>query len=273
MSLGFLADLLSIKGVLLAAIIFMPLQLVVPMHTEQKQFRKGWKNDLIYLFLNSILIRAGLTLAIGLIIAISEEVIPLAFKEWIASHPSWIQVIELIVLADLGFYSAHRLFHTVPFLWRFHAVHHSSENLDWLAAYRVHPVDQILTKGLSLVPCFALGFSEWAIAAFSIIYHWHSLLLHANVKLNLGALRWLVTTPDVHHWHHSNQPEAHNKNYAAQMPLWDLIFGTAYMPKAQRPICYGTSELIPKTYLKQIAYPFFISLPSKGKGNTLSHQD
>lgn len=263
MNFEFLASFLSIKIILLAAIIFIPLQLIIPMHKEQKQFRQGWKNDLIYFFLNGIFIRAGLTLVIASILAISEQVIPLTLKEWVANQPSWLQVIELILLADLGFYSAHRLFHTVPFLWRFHAVHHSIEDLDWLAAYRVHPVDQILTKGLSLVPCFALGFSEWAIAAFSIIYHWHSLLLHANVKLSLGPLRWLVTTPDVHHWHHSNQPEAYNKNYSAQTPLWDLVFRTAYMPKAQRPVCYGTNDLVPKTYLEQIAYPFFIPLLSK----------
>lgn len=262
MSIEFFADLLSVKAALLAAVIFMPLQIIFPMHAGQKQLRRGWKNDLIYLFLNGILIRIGLALVIASVLGLSERAIPLASRRWVAGQPGWLQVIELIILADLGFYTAHRLFHTIPFLWRFHAVHHSIEHLDWLAAYRVHPVDQILTKGLSLAPCFAFGFSGWALAAFAFIYQWHSLLLHANVRMNLGPLRWLVTTSEVHHWHHSNQLEAYNKNFSAQTPLWDLVFRTAYMPKGSIPSCYGTSDPVPKTYLKQLVYPFASSITS-----------
>lgn len=254
--LEFLANLLSIKAALAAAVIFIPLQLALPLRVGQKQFRQGWKNDLVYLFLNGLVIKIGLALIIVLIVTLSEHIIPLSLRDWIASQPSWIQIIELIIFADLGFYSAHRLFHTIPFLWKFHAVHHSIEELDWLAAFRVHPVDQILTKGFSLAPCFALGFSEWAIATFAVIYYWHSLLLHSNVRLRFGPVRWLVTLPDVHHWHHSNQPEAYNKNFSAQTPLWDLVFRTAYMPKGQIPSSYGTSEPVPSTYVRQLLYPF-----------------
>ena len=85
--------------------------------------------------------------------------VPDAWRTAIAARPIWLQVITVVIIADLGFYLAHRLFHAVPWLWHFHAVHHSIEEMDWLAAHRVHPVDQIVTKGASLVPVFVLGFS------------------------------------------------------------------------------------------------------------------
>lgn len=250
------SDLLNLKLLLLAVLVFVPLQLIIPMHAQQKVFRKGWKNDFVYVFLNGIIVRVGLGIILTLIFLVSEYIIPRDFKHAVASQPHWIQLIELIVLADFGFYCMHRLFHTIPYLWSFHAVHHSIEELDWLAAHRVHPVDQILTKGLSLVPFVALGFSAWTLFAFSLIYFWHSLLLHSNVRVTFPPLRWLVTLPEVHHWHHSNEPGAHNKNFSAQLPLWDLVFGTAYMPNDRLPLAYGTSDPVPATYVSQLLYPF-----------------
>lgn len=251
-----LANLLNFKGVLLIILVFVPLQKILPMHADQKIFRRGWLNDLIYVFLNAILIRIGLTLMVALIAVTGDAFVPQGFRQWVAGQPYWVQAIELIVLSDLGFYGVHRLFHSVPFLWRFHAIHHSIEEMDWLAAHRVHPIDQILTKGVSLVPCFAFGFSEWAIATFAVLYHWHSLLLHANVRLRLGPLRWLVASPEFHHWHHSNQREARDKNFAAQLSLWDVVFGSVHMPRGELPSCYGVNDPVPPTYVPQLIYPF-----------------
>jgi sterol desaturase/sphingolipid hydroxylase (fatty acid hydroxylase superfamily) len=206
--------------------------------------------------LNGILIRFGLFMAMTLIIVASDWPLLQGFRRAVANQPHWLQAIELIVLADLGFYGAHRLFHAVPFLWRFHAIHHSIEELDWLAAHRVHALDQILTKGASLIPAFALGFSEWAIATYFVLYQWHSLLLHANVRLSFGPLHWLIASPEFHHWHHSKQREAYQKNFAGQLSLWDIVFGTAHMPKGETPNCYGVDEPVPSGYVSQFFYPF-----------------
>jgi len=162
----------------------------------------------------------------------------------------------VIILADLGFYSAHRMFHSIPWLWKFHAIHHSIEELDWLAAARVHPLDQVVTKGCSLLPLFALGFAATPVAIYAAIYFWHSLLVHANVRLNFGPLRWLIASPEFHHWHHANEPSAYNTNYAGQLALIDKLFGTIYMPPGQTPAKYGVDDPVPHTYLPHLVYPF-----------------
>jgi sterol desaturase/sphingolipid hydroxylase (fatty acid hydroxylase superfamily) len=251
-----LVNLFNLKGLLLAALIFIPIEQLLPLHHGQKVFRANWLHDLSYALLNSLVVVAGLAVITLGVIALSDWIVPAGFKAAVASQPYVLQTIELIVLADLGFYLMHRLFHAVPALWRFHAVHHSIEEMDWLAAHRVHPVDQILTKGASLIPCFALGFSEWAIIAYFMLYQWHSLMLHANIKLNFGPLRWLVASPEFHHWHHTNRVEAYDKNFAGQIALWDLIFGTAHMPKGEKPGDYGVDDKLPKGYFAQFVHPF-----------------
>lgn len=252
-----LTQIFDFRAFLLLALVFIPLEQLLPERADQKFFRRGWLNDLVYALFNGILIRVGLMVVIVAIVIASNWIIPAAFKAAVASQPVWLQAIELIVLADLGFYAMHRLFHAVPLLWRFHAVHHSIEEMDWLAGHRVHPVDQILTKAASMVPCFALGFSEWAIVIYFAIYSWHSVLLHANTRLSFGPLRWLIASPAFHHWHHANQREAYDKNFAAQLAIWDVIFKTSHMPKGgELPDRYGVDDPVPATYVDQLIYPF-----------------
>ncbi|HSF91885.1 MAG TPA: sterol desaturase family protein, partial [Paracoccaceae bacterium] len=158
--------------------------------------------------------------------------------------------------ADLGFYAAHRTFHAVPFLWRFHSVHHSIEQMDWLAAHRVHPVDQIITATASLLPLYLLGFPTLPIAVYAVIYQWQSLLIHSNVRINFGPLKWLLASPQFHHWHHANQKEAYDKNFSAQLPFIDAILGTMYLPKDEaHPEKYGTDDPVPPLYHQQLIYP------------------
>ena len=128
--------------------------------------------------------------------------------------------------------------------------------MDWLAAHRVHPVDQILTKTASLLPLFVLGFADSAIAIWAVAYQWQSLLVHSNTRLGLGPLRWLLATPQFHHWHHANEPQAFNKNFAGQLPFLDAMFGTLHLPGKAMPQRYGTSDPVPPLYHEQLLYPF-----------------
>jgi sterol desaturase/sphingolipid hydroxylase (fatty acid hydroxylase superfamily) len=251
-----LLNLFNFKGLLLAAIIFIPIEHLLPMHQGQKVLRRAWLNDLVYALLNSIVVAAGLTVIALLVATVSDWLLPKAFKAAVADQPYWLQFVALVILADLGFYLMHRLFHAVPALWRFHAVHHSIEEMDWLAAHRVHPIDQILTKGASFIPCFGLGFSEWPIIAYFMVYQWHSLMLHANINVSFGPLRWLVASPEFHHWHHTNRIEAYDKNFAGQIAFWDFLFGTGHLPKDARPGDYGVDETLPAGYLAQFVHPF-----------------
>ena len=174
----------------------------------------------------------------------------------VAGQPYWLQIVEVVLVADLGLYFAHRMVHAIPLLWRFHQIHHSNEELDWLAAFRVHPVDQIATKGLALVPVFALGFSDAAIAVFALLSQWHAILLHSNISIGFGPLRWLIASPNFHHWHHSKEVAARDKNFAGQLSLLDVLFGTAHMPHGQVPSQYGIDDPLPSTYVTQLLHPF-----------------
>jgi sterol desaturase/sphingolipid hydroxylase (fatty acid hydroxylase superfamily) len=249
-------DWFGLKNFLIACLIFVPLERLVAMHPEQRVFRRDWPNDLICLFLNGFLIKFGLLILVAGIVNAAGWLVPASFQAAVAGQPYWLQVAEMIVIGDIGFYSVHRAFHAFPWLWKFHQIHHSIEELDWLAAARVHPIDQILTKGASLLPIFALGFSEIAIGLYLALYYWQSFLIHANLRLRFGPLRWLLASPEFHHWHHSNHSEARNKNFAGQLPLLDLLLGTLHMPRGTVPERYGIDEPVPNTYVSQLLHPF-----------------
>ena len=104
---------------------------------------------------------------------------------------------------------------------------------------------------------------------FSVIYHWQSLLLHSNVRIAFGPLRWIIASPRFHHWHHANQPEAIDKNFAGQLPVLDLVFGTVHFPRAGFPERYGTDAPVPKTYLGQLAYPFWKPAPAPSDAQSI----
>jgi sterol desaturase/sphingolipid hydroxylase (fatty acid hydroxylase superfamily) len=249
-------SLFDVRAVLLAGVIFIPLERLVPLHGEQRALRSRWDTDVIYVFANGALIRIGLAAVMVVTSALSAWLVPAGLRVAVARQPYWVQVIEALILADLGFYIAHRMFHRVPWLWRFHAIHHSIEELDWLAGVRVHALDQVVTKGMSMVPLLVLGFDGVPIGISAVIYFWHSILLHANVRMTFGPLRWVVASPVFHHWHHAARPEAYGKNFAGQLSILDKLFGTMYLPEGQAPQRYGVADPVPPTYISQMLYPF-----------------
>jgi sterol desaturase/sphingolipid hydroxylase (fatty acid hydroxylase superfamily) len=258
-----LLSFFNVQGLILVCLIFIPLERLFSLHKEQGVFRKWWWNDLIYVFVNRIFIYVGMLVLIIGVGVLARWFVPPAFQAAVAAQPYWLQVGEAIILADIGFYTAHRMFHSVPWLWKFHAVHHSIEELDWLAAARVHPLDQVITKGMSVLPLYVLGYSEVAVGVFSAIYFWHSLLVHANVRINFGPLRWLIASPEFHHWHHANEPAAYNMNYAGQLSILDKLFGTLYMPEGRLPTKYGIDDPVPHTYIPHMLYPFKRQQPAE----------
>jgi len=248
-------DFVDLKAMLVIALIFIPLERLLPLHEEQSPARRHWLNDVVYLLLNGIVIKIGLLIVIGTAMLVFRQLVPVGLTQAVQSQSVWLQAVEVLVLADTGFYLAHRAFHAVPFLWRFHSIHHSIEEMDWLAAHRVHPVDQILTKSASFLPVFALGFSSSAILIFTLIYQWQSLFIHSNTRIRVGPLKWLLASPQFHHWHHANEREAWDKNFAGQLPVLDMLGGTLFMPD-RMPKKYGTDDPVPTLYHQQLAYPF-----------------
>jgi sterol desaturase/sphingolipid hydroxylase (fatty acid hydroxylase superfamily) len=255
--LSAIVDFLNLRTLLILALIFVPLERLLSLHAEQKTLRAHLSVDVFYLFVVGQISRLGLLAVLAVLMAGITMVVPAGVGEAIRSQHLALQVIEALVIADVGLYLAHRAFHAVPLLWRFHAVHHSSEELDWLSAYRVHPIDQVATKAVSLLPVFALGYSTEAIAILFVLQQVHALLVHANTRLQFGPLKWLIVTPQFHHWHHANERSAYDKNFAAQLPILDWLGGTMHLPDRAFPQVYGADSAPPTgDPLRQLIDPF-----------------
>ncbi|ESZ24795.1 sterol desaturase family protein [Mesorhizobium sp. L2C084A000] len=247
-------DIFGIKALLICALIFIPFEHLFA-ERPQKIFRKGFAVDLIYLLFNGFIIKLAIVMMAAGALGAAALLVSPAITQAVSGQPVWLQVAEIIVITDIGVYWTHRAFHKIPALWKFHAVHHGIEELDWLGAFHNHPVDAIVTKAISLTPIFFLGFSEASIAVFSTIYLGHTLLVHSNVRIPFGPLKWLIASPQFHRWHHANQREAYDKNFAGQLPFLDMLFGT-YNPTGDKvPDKYGVDDPIPSTYFGQIGYP------------------
>lgn len=240
------------------AVVFSPLERCFPAKA-QKFFRPGWLTDLCY-FLGQYLLWGSVVFgALAWCAPYIVQIVPMNFRLAIAAQPWWLQVIEMLLLSDFLIYWGHRIQHRVPFLWRFHAVHHSAEHLDWLAAHREHPLDTIYTVGLINLPAFLLGFDLGTLAGFTAFRGIWAIYIHSNVKLPLGPLRALVGAPELHHWHHAKDRFA--GNYANLSPLMDLLFGT-YKHPGHEPNEFGIREPFPKNYAAQLLYPL---LPKRFK--------
>ena len=237
---------------LILVLMFVPIERAFSAR-KQKFLRPEWWTDLAF-FLGQYLLWNGLVLlALGYFRNWIDGVMPSNFRSSVAAQPWWLQAVEVIVLSDFTIYWGHRLQHRVGWLWRFHAVHHSAEHLDWLAAHREHPVDSIYTIGLINLPAFLLGFPLETIAGFVAFRGLWAIYIHSNVRLPIGPLRALIGAPELHHWHHARERFA--GNYANISPLMDLLFGTYRCPPKE-PDSLGLEESNPRNYLGHMLHPF-----------------
>jgi sterol desaturase/sphingolipid hydroxylase (fatty acid hydroxylase superfamily) len=247
------APLLSLL-ILLA--IFAPLEKCFPARV-QKFFRPAWFTDLCFFLGQYLLWGAVVFGALAWMAPWLTGWVPVSVRAAVGSQPWWLQALEVVLLSDLCIYWGHRLQHQVPFLWRFHAVHHSAEHLDWLAAHREHPLDTIYTVCLINLPAFLLGFDLSTLAGFTAFRGIWAIYIHSNVRLPLGPLRLLIGAPELHHWHHAK--ERFSGNYANLSPLMDWLFGT-YRHPDHEPAELGLAESFPRSYLGQLIHPL---LPRK----------
>jgi sterol desaturase/sphingolipid hydroxylase (fatty acid hydroxylase superfamily) len=247
----FILDLLG------STLIFIVLEKLFPLYRKQPVFRPEWQTDMKHFAVNHLLV--------GLILFTVNFVIHNAFA-WMVNHDfqlavqgipfAW-QLLLCILVADLSQYWTHRAYHEVGFLWKFHAVHHSAKTMDWLAGSRQHVLEIVATRVLVLAPLFVLGFREGVINAYIIIVGFQAVLNHANVHVPWGPLRYLIVTPDFHHWHHSSDTVAIDRNYAAHYAFLDHLFGTAVKSQKRLPEKYGVvGDYMPDGWAAQQAFPF-----------------
>jgi len=237
-------------------VFFTPLERLLAVRPGQKIFRAQWLNDVGHFFLNNFVTQAAFALGALVIVTLLRPIVPVAFQAAVASQPRWVQFLEALFLANLASYTAHRLAHTVPFLWRLHSIHHSVQEMDWLAAARLHPLDQAIERIFTIIPLFICGFTKATLGGYLVFAAFQAIFIHSNIRTRIGPLKWLVGTPEFHHWHHSDHPEAYNRNFAGGMPLIDLVFGTLHMPPGEQPSHYGIDEPVPTNWWAQMRWPF-----------------
>ena len=247
----FILDLLG------SALIFIFIEKLFKLRKDQPVFRPEWQTDFHHFIVNHMLV-GFMLLATNLLVHRLFGWVPVdGVRGWIAGLPFWAGLPLCILVADLAQYWTHRAYHEVPLLWRLHAVHHSTKHMDWMAGSRQHILETLITRTLVLGPIFLLGFSKEVIDAYIIVVGFQAVFNHANVSVRLGPLRYLIVTPNFHHWHHSQDQEALDRNYAAHYAFLDHLFGTAVNSPKAWPERYGVlGDYVPKGFLRQLAFPF-----------------
>ena len=243
-------------------VLIVPFEKLFPRHRGQRVRRPEMRTDMSHALAAPVLNIAGVAVAIFVGLVSLAWIPGLVIRPLVALIPSVALPLVGIALFDMTIYWVHRWSHEVPFLWRFHAVHHSTKTLDWVSGFRNHPFD-----GAILAPPFvfllAAGFSAEFTGVLAIVQIVTGLFLHANVRWRWRPLHRIVITPEFHHWHHANEVDAHNSNYSVFLPLWDIVFKTYYMPRNKRPLVYGISEDMPDGLVPQLLEPL------RGMGNPL----
>ena len=250
----FILDLLG------STMIFVAFEKLWPIYT-QPVFRPGWQTDFTHFVVNHFLV--------GLILLIVNFLVHRFFgwakfetlQHLIGGLPFFVELFLILLAADFVQYWTHRSYHQVPFLWRFHAIHHSAEYMDWMAGSRLHMFELISTRVAVLGIIYVLGFSKEVMDTYIIIVGFQAVFNHANVRLPMifsrAPLKYFVVTPDFHHWHHSSEQLALDRNYAAHFAFIDYLFGTAVKSDQRFPDKYGVlGDYMPDGFLRQQVFPF-----------------
>jgi sterol desaturase/sphingolipid hydroxylase (fatty acid hydroxylase superfamily) len=239
----------------LLAIAFVPLERVFPRRRGQRLLRPALAVDACFFF-GQYLVWNGVSFAL---LALVQRHLTLPWQSWMLARPFWLQATLAVVLGDLVVYWFHRACHSFDVLWQFHAVHHSAEHLDWLAAHREHPLDGIGTQLAANLPAFALGFPVAALAGLAAFRGLWAIFVHSNVRLPLGPLRVLFGAPELHHFHHARVGRTRH-NFANVAPWIDLLFGTHHLPSLSGEETYalGLDGPWPKSYVAQLLWPFVL---------------
>ncbi len=231
---------------------FVPLE---RMFAARKQpiFRNNLATDALFFFGQHLVFAAAaatmLATGMGAIAPYMPDVVHVRF----AALPLAVQVILVLVLGDLFAYWGHRAQHRFDVLWRFHSVHHTTEELDFMAAHREHPLDGVYTQFFVNIPAFALGFAFEEVMALVVFRSFWAVFIHSNVRIPLGPLRYLVGSPALHHWHHAKERDV--GNYANLAPWLDVVFGTYHLPDGE-PETLGIPEEHARDYLGLLWHPF-----------------
>ena len=247
----FILDLLG------STLIFIFIEKLFSLRKKQPIFRPEWQTDFYHFVVNHLVVGFVLLATNLLVHRLFGWAAKDGVRAWVQGLPFVLAVFLILFVADLVQYWTHRAYHEIPMLWKLHSIHHSTKYMDWLAGSRQHIIELIITRTLILAPIYVLGFSKEVIDIYIVIVGFQAVFNHANVSVRLGPLRYVIVTPNFHHWHHSQDDAAIDKNYAAHFAFLDYLFGTAVKSEQKWPEEYGVvGDYVPNGYFKQLAFPF-----------------
>lgn len=246
----FILDLLG------STLIFVFIEKIIP-YRKQAVLREEWQTDTQHFLVNHLLIGFALLAANQFVTQFFGWAVSDVLQQAVQSMPWWLQLFVVLLFADLMQYSLHRAYHEVPYLWRFHSVHHSVETMDWLAGSRQHFLELVVTRCFVLTPIFVFGFEKSVVDTYIIIVGFQAVFNHANANIHVGWLKYIIVTPQFHHWHHASDKAAIDRNYAAHFSFIDYLFKTAVRGQDKWPKKYGiVGGGMPESWIKQQTYPF-----------------
>lgn len=244
------------------------LERIAPWRPQQKPFRKGFWQDVVWLVFNGHYLGLILAMVTGHVIQLFNSFlfkVGLPVPESLAllsSAPLWLQFIVFFILKDFIEWNIHRLLHNVPWLWEFHKLHHSIEELDWIGNFRFHWGEVVVYKTLSYLPLVILGVDGTVILIIAVIGTLMQDLNHANLPISWGPFRYLINSPKMHVWHHD--VALHGKggqNFGIVLSVWDWIFRTVYWPDhVDKPPKLGFKDMettYPNGVFGRFVYPFW----------------
>lgn len=242
------------------------LEILFPWRKNQKIIRKDFWLDAFYMLFNlfifyvlgyAALSTIGVRLFNKFLASINlQNIVALNLSE----SPKWLQYSIMFVIADFIHWNVHRLLHRVPFLWKFHKVHHSVKEMGFAAHLRFHWFESILYQSIQYIPLAMIGFSLQDFYLMHIVTISIGHLNHSNLNLSYGPLKYILNNPKMHIWHHAKDlPQGvYGVNYGISLSVWDYLFGTNYLPSSGKDIPLGFSNInnFPNRFGKQMLEPF-----------------
>ena len=233
----------------------------VPLYRDWRpNFKENFFPDASLFVLNYIVFQSQLFQIF--LISIAIKFAGGGFDLWPSDLNIFTQLVLALIVSEFGLYWFHRGCHEIPFLWRFHSIHHNPQRLYWFNATRFHYIDVTLLQVFGIVPLLMLGAEAKIIALVTIFSTVHGFWQHVNAEQDQGILNYFFSGPELHRWHHNLKPDIANHNYGNNLIIWDHVFKTFYWPKdnSEELKNVGVRGNVANTVKSMILDPF------KGKG-------
>ncbi|MBS7564934.1 sterol desaturase family protein [Mucilaginibacter sp. Bleaf8] len=238
-------------------IIIIAWERIAPYRKGLPFFREGFWVDLVwYTLIQSYFLKI---LIFDYIIAPVRQHVHWADWHLLQSWPLAVQVLFFVLTHDLYIYLFHRFQHSNKYFWRIHEAHHSGKQVDFLAGSRSHVLEIVINQTIEFAPIILLGADPAVIPIKALVDAMFGMFIHANIRVNLGRLKYFINTPELHLWHHANYQEVFHANFSTKFSFWDYLFGTAYDPghaPGNQPENWGLGYAFPKDYFLQHAFSF-----------------